>query len=181
MLQLLYAAPFLIAAGLLFILLSSVPRLRRWAITWPTAVIAFGPGSLTLAILVGLIWTRVLKHRDFATWGAGALYVLGGITAALIAGLLVRAITPFLGTPLRRLVVAGAAFFSYFVTLSALQIVTIWKWNLGLPILVWWIAALVACVSLVPSWLLSRRVADFFPRPSVSSAYGNERIHTIRR
>jgi hypothetical protein len=179
--QLMYAAPFLITAGLVFILLSSFRRLRRWAIALPTAIIAFGPGSLILALLAGLTWTRLLRQTDFTNWIAGSLYVLGGIAAALIAGLLVKVVTPFLGKPLRRLAIAGAAFCSYFVTLSALQLVVIWKWNLASAVFAWWITAFIVCVSLIPSWLLSQKLADFFPNPSIWSGYRNERISAIRR
>jgi hypothetical protein len=55
--QILFAAPFILLAGIVFTVLSIVPRARRWAIPIATGIIGAGPTSL-----VGLFVGAVVIH-----------------------------------------------------------------------------------------------------------------------
>jgi hypothetical protein len=123
MLQLIYAAPFLFAAGALFIALSSFSTTRRYAITVPAGIVAFGPGSLIVYFFSALVGDKVFGHQGPATWLNGIAYVLGGLASSYIFAKFVASIGPMLPNIPFRLAVAGSAFCSYVVVLSAVHIV----------------------------------------------------------
>ncbi len=164
--QILYAAPFVITAGLLFILLSSVPRLRRWAITAATATIAFGPGSLIAYAIFALVMYKVFNQSGPVNWIYAVLYGLGGLVAAVVAAKLVRSIEAFISTPGRYFIVGSGAFCSYFVVLFAIRI-ALSSLHLGLhsDAAGWWMFTLITCLSGVAAWFLCKHVQDFFPDP----------------
>ncbi len=56
-----FVAPFLFAAGSFFILLSSFSATRRYAITVPAGILAFGPGSLIVCLFSALIGYKSLR------------------------------------------------------------------------------------------------------------------------
>src|SRR5579872_4488591 len=105
--QILFAAPFILVAGIAFTLLSLVPKARRWAIPIPTGVLGAGPTSL-----VGL-WLGVMVIQSFqspspnrtpmiAFWCAGAIT---GAVGGLLTGVLARFVASVLPAVLLRVAV----------------------------------------------------------------------------
>ena len=84
--QIIFAAPFILAAGILFTALTAIPRVRRWAIPIPTGVIAAGPSSLLVFLLDAFIRYRFggrigpADRWDLAAFIAGG--AIGGVLAA---------------------------------------------------------------------------------------------------
>jgi hypothetical protein len=178
--QIMYAAPFLLTAGIAFIVLSSVPRLRRWAITVPTGVVAFGPGALAAFLVAALIADKVLGYHGAANWTFAVFYVLGGIAAAIVAAFLARHAMPFLGNPLRRAAIAIAAFCSYYVVLLGIRIASASIFPKLEP-LGWLIPATIGIISAAAAWLLARQVHEFFPGRAVWSGFRTRRVSAVHR
>ena len=166
--QVLIVAPFLLAAGLVFTLLSVFPPWRRWAIPIPTGITAAGPCLIVALILVGVLARLVAPSHPWgglfadvylglAAFGAVVGGVLAGISARFAASLL-----PFL---LLRLTVFVAAWCSYFVLTCAAGFLL----NLAAPLRAGgWIAGLVIVVinftlSFIGAWFTGRSSESFRP------------------
>ena len=163
--ELLFAAPFLLAAALAFAILAAVPRWRRWAIPIPSGIIASNPclfmiigGELLIAHFVGY---------DSATHPAPArtiliaclsIAILGGIVGGVAAGFLARLLTAILPRILLRIAILIGAWCSYFILLIALNIAATARWRLpdsaAVPIV-------EAVLALAGAWLTARNPEPF--------------------
>ena len=124
--QLIFAAPFILAAGFAFTILSLIPRARRWAIPIPTGIIAAGPSLLVVIIVEGLIVSAFLNYDWAPAWGVVLFWSLGGIGGAIggvLSAVLASFVANVLPRPLLRLAVVMAGWCSYFVMLLALVFV----------------------------------------------------------
>lgn len=125
MLGLIFAAPFLLAAALLFTTLSLIPSLRRFSVTVPTGIIASGPGSIAGLSTTGFAYRWIGSSPHPASSGAVDLsidilsFAVGGILLAIVAALVMRRILTVTPLWLIRLVVFSGALCSYFVLLLA--------------------------------------------------------------
>jgi hypothetical protein len=114
--QILFAAPFLLAAGLAFTILSLIPRARQWAIPIPTGIIAAGPSLLIVIIIEGLIVSGFLKYDWAPGWGVVLFWSLGGIGGAIggvLSAMLASFVANVLPAVLLRVAVVLAAWCSY--------------------------------------------------------------------
>lgn len=164
--QLLFAAPFLLAAALAFTILAAVPRWRRWAILIPTGTIAAGP-CFFVAFGAGLWIDHLLGHDTGPERRSLLLYfslaILAGILGGVAAGIISRFLTGILPRVLLRVTVFIAAGCSYFVLFLALDIAASARWHL--PENGWfWSAG--AVLSLVGAWLTAAN-----PEPFRSSSF----------
>ena len=112
--QILYAAPFILAAGLIFTVLSVIPVGRKWAIPIPTGVIAAGPSSLACFFLVALVREHLAQSGPVDRWDLVA-YIGGGVIGGIVAGVLAYFVTCLLPRVILTLAVFLAAGCSYFV------------------------------------------------------------------
>jgi hypothetical protein len=177
----LYAAPFLFAAGLAFTMLSVIRPLRRWAIPIPTAVIACGPCLIVTLILSSVLAHLIAPNHPWSGWFAGFFLGLAGFAAVLggvIAGLAGWVVASHLPVLLLRCAVFTAAWCSYFVLICGLGFLI----NMGGPILPGgWIVGLLifvlnALLSFIGAWFTARksesyrpdtnRLANVFPGPT---------------
>jgi len=173
-----FAAPFLLAAGLVFTILSLIPRARRWGIPIPTGILATAP-SLIAFLLIGVVvekfWpgrgdsaTDVLSaHAPMMIYAqiavAGSLAILGGV----VAGWAARLTASLLPALLLRLAVFVAAWCSYFVMMAAVGVVGTWyglwggqqNWILGLPAF-----GIQALLCFIAAFFMAKRSEDFRPR-----------------
>jgi hypothetical protein len=117
----LYAAPFLLIAAILFSVFAAIPTTRRFAIMAPTGAIAFGPASLIGYFLVVLVRSKLWGHNFAADRWDAIAYVMSGFLAATVAVLLVRLILRFLPAFIVQLIVFGGAFCSYFVLICSVS------------------------------------------------------------
>jgi hypothetical protein len=164
--QILYAAPFLLLAALVFSVLSVVPRARRWAIPIPTGVLGAGAFALVgfgaVAFWINLPGPRPMG-RGFLIpfFTAGALSgLLGGVLTWFIA----RWAASILSAILLRVAVFAAGWCSYFVVLAALLLWGDYRFQLKDTSLGFGIEVLPA---LVGAWLISMRSGEFRPRRRV--------------
>jgi hypothetical protein len=131
--QIMFAAPFLLAAGLVFTILSLISPARRWGIPVPTGILAAAPSLIVALLIVSLLAHWFAPTRDWQGWWAGswlgiagAAALLGGVIAG-VAALLAACALPAL---LLRAAVFIAAWCSYFVLVVASEIAGS---HLGLP------------------------------------------------
>jgi hypothetical protein len=163
--QIIFAAPFILAAGILFTALTAIPRVRRWAIPIPTGVIAAGPSSLLVFLLDAFIRYRFggrigpADRWDLAAFIAGG--AIGGVLAGTIAWFVICAVPQFL----LRLAVFFAGWCSYFVVIAGLSFaVDLWlsrSRSLIGGVLVLLIEMLL---SFVAAWFIPQRSEQFRPR-----------------
>lgn len=163
--ELLFAAPFLLAAALAFAILAAVPRWRRWAIPIPTGIIISNPclfmiigGELLIAHFVGYdAATRPAPVRTILI-ACLSIAILGGIVGGVAAGLVARLLTAILPRILLQIAILIAAWCSYFILLIALDIAATARWRLqdssALPIA-------EAVLALVGAWLTARHPEPF--------------------
>jgi len=118
--QVLFAAPFILAAGIVFTVLSVIPRLRRWAIPIATGILGARPSSLP-GLFVGAL---VFHTSEPVPTGHGWLvaFVCAGAFTGLVGGVVIGAIAQvvasFLPLALLRVAVLIAAWCSDFVLLA---------------------------------------------------------------
>jgi hypothetical protein len=166
--QIMFAAPFIVGAGIVFTVLSLIPRARRQAIPIPTGIIGAGPASL-----LGFIVGALLIHFAVHDWPnrTGLVVYLGGAAFAGLAGgigcwFLARLIAWFLPAPLLRLAVFVAGWCSYFVVITgALFFVRLsieGHSNSGWPVVVLTLS-LELLLSFVGAWLIARKSEEFRP------------------
>jgi hypothetical protein len=118
--QVLFAAPFILAAGIVFTVLSVIPRLRRWAIPIATGILGARPSSLP-GLFVGAL---VFHTSEPVPTGHGWLvaFVCAGAFTGLVGGVVIGAIAQvvasFLPLVLLGVAVLIAAWCSDFVLLA---------------------------------------------------------------
>jgi hypothetical protein len=88
--QILYAAPFLLLAALVFSVLSVVPRARRWAIPIPTGILGAGAFALVGFGAVAF-WINLSGPRPM-----GRGFLIPFFTAGALSGLLGGVLTWFI-------------------------------------------------------------------------------------
>jgi len=162
--QILFAAPFILLAGIVFTVLSIVPRARRWAIPIPTGIIGAGPTSL-----VGLFVGAVVIH-SLPGPGRGPIiaFCCAGAVTGLVGGFLTGAIARFVASILPaillRLTVFVAGWCSYFVLIAgALFFVHTSGGGLygeGWPIVTMTIS-LELLLSFISAWFIARKSEEF--------------------
>jgi hypothetical protein len=164
--QILFAAPFILAAGIAFTVLSGVPRARRWAIPIPAGIIGAGPTSL-----VGLFFGAIAIHSlprpgrgpIIAFWCAGAVT---GLVGGVFIGTIARFVASILPAILLRAAVFLAGWCSYFVLIAvALFFVLTGGGSLycgGWPIATMAIS-LEVLLSFTGAWFVTRKAEQFRP------------------
>lgn len=159
--QILFAAPFLLAAALAFTILAAFPRGRRWAIPIPTGILASAP--CFFAVFGGELLAAHWLGHDLGP-GRKALLVylsiaiLAGILGGVAAGIVARLLTGILSRLLLRAALIAAAACSYFVLFILLDIAASSWWRLSDNAAVW-IAGLV--LSFTGAWLTTRNPEPF--------------------
>jgi hypothetical protein len=161
--QILFAAPFLLAAGLVFTVLSVIPRARQWGIPIPTGIIAAGPSFLLALLTEGLLVNWLAPAGTWERWHPWlVLAAIGGIAGGLIAGFLAWVVVQLLPELLLPAAVFIAAWCSYFVVLVAAEIASShfgFPRGGGLIVLV-----LEALLSFIGAFLIAKRSEEFRPR-----------------
>ncbi|MGA7522753.1 MAG: hypothetical protein WBW84_09725 [Acidobacteriaceae bacterium] len=159
--QILFAAPFLLAAALAFTILAAVPRWRRWAIPIPTGIIASGPCLLAIAI-IEILAVRAISGNAWPGRWANILYivssVVGGIFGGVAAGIVTRLLTCVLPRPLLRAALTVAAWCSYFVLFTALDIAATAYWHLHSGPASWIVGA---SLTFIGAWLVASNPESF--------------------
>ena len=164
--QILYAAPFLLLAAILFSVLAAIPSTRRFAIIAPTGAIVFGPASLIGYFVVLLVRSKIWGHDFPADRWDGAAYVMSGLIAAGIVILILRIVLRFLPALMFQLVVFAGAFCSYFVLFCAANFGSQFylHWNAGIHYSIA-VGVLILGISLLlcacGAWLTSRYSSQF--------------------
>lgn len=161
--QLLFAAPFLLAAALAFTILAVIPPWRRWALPIPSGILASGP-SLFATLGAELLVAHLLGHDNGPAPPRAVLLsglsiaVLGGILGGVAAGVIARLLAATLPRLLLRMAVLVSAWCSDFVLLIALNIAVSARWPLpdtgALPIA-------EALLALIPAWFTARNPDPF--------------------
>ena len=103
--QILFAAPFLLLAAVLFTFLSAFGNLRRFAITVPAGILAFGLGGVAGVMVATHFGESSAGHaahtQASSTAGlyrAEAGFGLGGLIAAIAASLLIGFLQNYMTT-----------------------------------------------------------------------------------
>jgi hypothetical protein len=175
--QILFAAPFILLAGIVFTVLSVIPRARRWAIPIPTGVIGAMPTSL-----VGLFAGAVVIH-SIPGPGRGPIiaFCCAGVLTGLVGGILIGAIARFVASILPaillRLAVLVAGWCSYFVLIAGSLFFMHTRnsslYGVGWPIVTTTIA-LELLLSFIAGWFVARKSEEFRPskfRPPLGTPF----------
>lgn len=160
--QIIFAAPFLLAAGLVFTVLSLIPRARRWAIPIPTGILAAAP-CLVLAISVEIPLDGAARGPTPNPWHGWLIFAaVAGIAGGLIAGFIAWPFTASLPKVLLRAAVFIAGWCSYLVLLFAAAMTGSyfgWPHRDELIVLI-----LEALLSFIGAYFIAQRSEDFRPR-----------------
>lgn len=126
--QIIFAAPFLLPAAISFTVLAAFGRLRRFAVTIPTGIIASAPGGFAGLIAVTVLAEKFTHSaRPYDTSKAFAYAVpIGtfgfcGLATAVVAALVMRWILKFAHGWCIRVIVFGGAFCSYCILLAVVS------------------------------------------------------------
>jgi hypothetical protein len=168
--QILFAAPFLLAAGLVFMILSLIPRARRWGVPVPTGILATAPCLIVALLVVAVLAHWIAPTRNWQGWWAGAWLGIAGVAALLggvIAGVAARFSACVFPELLLRAAVFVAAWCSYFVLMAAAGVLGSWygffgrdqNWIIGL--LAFGIQALLCFIA---AFFIAKRSEDFRPQ-----------------
>jgi hypothetical protein len=163
-----YAAPFVLLAGLVFTVLSLVPKARRWAIPIPTGILGAGPSAL-----LGLGAVAFWMTHPARPMGRSALipFVCCGASTGLLGGVITWVLARWAASILPALLLRGAvlvaAWCSYFVVLAALLLWGEYRFELKDASL--WFGA-DAVLALIGAWFLSLRAEQFRPRRAGGAA-----------
>lgn len=157
------AAPFVIAAGLVFTIVSLIPGARRWAI--PAAAGIVGAEPCFMASLVGmpfLLRFLGLRRLDPAElfYLAVSLAAIGGIVGGLLAAILARYTAGRLPMLFLRMAVLLAGWCSYFVVIDTLNFVVDREFTANTH-LVYAVTAVEALLALVAAWMIARYSEQF--------------------
>jgi len=166
----LFAAPFVLLAAVVFSVLSVLPAARKWALAIPTGILGAGPSSL-----VGLgacaLWIHYSESRMM---GRSFLIVFlsAGAVTGLVGGIVIWGIARWLASLLSPLLLRLAVFLggwcSYFAVMSALLLWADARFGLQKGG-VWAVSAEVV-VALVGAWLISEKAGQFRPRRRMAEA-----------
>jgi uncharacterized membrane protein YfcA len=164
--QILFAAPFILLAGIVFTVLSVIPRARRWAIPIPTGVIGAGPTSL-VGLFVGAVMIHSLPRPGhgpiIAFCCAGAVT---GLVGGFLTGAIARFVASILPAILLRLTVLVAGWCSYFVLIAGSLLFVHTRnsslYDFGWPIVTAMIA-LELLLSFVGAWFVAQKSEEFRP------------------
>jgi hypothetical protein len=164
--QILFVAPFLLAAALAFTLLAAVPQWRRWAIPIPTGILAAAP-----SLFAGMGAVLLINHLLGYDAGPQPKIILvclsigipAGILGGAAAGIIAHLLTGILPRLILRSAVLVAAWCSYFVLLIVLDIAAASHWSLTNSLASWLVEASLAFIG---AWLVARK-----PDPFRSSSF----------
>jgi hypothetical protein len=161
--QILFAAPLILAAGIVFTVLSLIPRARRWAIPIPCGILGSGAFAC-LAIFVGIVVTQFIESPTPTRYPLLAFYwaaAISGLAGGVAVGAAARWVAAILPAVLLRLAVFFAAWCSYFVLMAGLLIFVNARFS-G-PIVRSSITAigLELLLSLTGAWFIARRSEGF--------------------
>jgi len=168
--QILFAGPFLFAAALTFLVCASIPSWRKFAISLPVGILAFGAGAL-----ISFIAFASLMYRFHQTGPANWYYLIPALVGGLLFAILAGSITYGLISHLHWLTLKIGAAFS--ALCSSFAVATLMLIILHLhPKLVssrWyiWLLAFWYTVMCVPITMLAAQNSESFrplPRPSTS-------------
>ena len=93
--QILYAAPFLVSAAIVYFLCLLPPLARRHALVVPVGILSFGFGAL-FAFLVEALVTEKLGRKSPATWADWVVSITGGLLISLVCSIIFRQIVSIL-------------------------------------------------------------------------------------
>lgn len=171
----LFAAPFVVLAGVVFTLLSLVPGARRWAIPVATGVVGAEPASL-VGLRAVAYW---INHPPLRPTGHSFLVeficagALTGLTGGIVTWFAARWVAAKLPAILLRLVVFVAGSCSYGAVLAALLLWAGHRFGLReTSALAWGVELFLAFLG---AWTVSGRAEEFRPRPRVRSAPEGEK------
>jgi hypothetical protein len=120
--QIIYAAPFLLTAAILFTILAAIPKTRRFAITVPTGIIASGPGCLAGYIAFVLTRAKIWGHDFPADRWDIMVYILSGLCVLTLAAFVARLVLAAASTLVIRIIIFAGAFCSYFILIISAMI-----------------------------------------------------------
>lgn len=163
----LFAAPFILAAGVVFTVLSLIPRTRRLALPIPAGILCSGPFSW-FGIFLVLSATpsfepEPTRHSLAAFFGAAAVTaVVGGFFTWVLA----RFVASILPAALLRVAVFLAGLSSYFVLIAG-SLLFVQTRGAGSPGEGWAIIVLTLSLELLLSfigaWFVAQRSEEFRP------------------
>ncbi len=164
--QILYAAPFIFLAAVVFSAFSVVPRARGWALPIPTGIVGAGPFSL-MGLGAGALWIRFSGAGVSSPMGRGTLiaFFCGGAVTGVAGGILTwviaRWVASILSAMLLRLAVFIAGWCSYLAVLGALLLWADYYFQLKRTGLVFGVEVVLAGIA---AWFISERFLQFRPR-----------------
>ena len=109
--QIIYAAPFLLAAAICFCTCAAIRSTRKNALILPVGILLFGPGSLISFGIFALI-AYGLGHKGSANWWYLAPYIIGGLAIAVCCSIIWRNIVASLPLSLVKVSLIAATFAS---------------------------------------------------------------------
>ena len=165
--QVLFAAPFILAAGVVFTVLSLIPRTRRLALPIPAGILCSGPFSW-FGIFLVLSATPFLepepaRHSLAAFLGAAAVT---GVAGGFFTWVLARFVASILLAALLRVAVFIAGLCSYFVLIAG-SLLFVQTRGAGSPGEGWAIIvmtlSLELLLSFIGAWFVAQRSEEFRP------------------
>lgn len=164
--QIMFAAPFILLAGIVFTVLSVIPRARRWAIPIPCGILGAGAFAC-LAIFVGIVVTQFTQSPTPTRYPLLAFYwaaAISGLVGGVATGAAARWVAALLPAVLLRLAVFFTAWCSYFVLIAGLLLSV----NLRVfgPVVRSPIASVMAIcleilLSFIGGWFIAQRSEEF--------------------
>ena len=165
--QVLFAAPFILAAGVVFTVLSLIPRTRRLALPIPAGILCSGPFSWFGMFLV-LSATQFFKPEP-TRYSLAALFGAAAVTAVVggfFTWLLARFVASILPAALLRVAVFIAGLCSYFVLIAG-SLLFVQTRGAGSPGEGWAVIVLTLSLELLLSfigaWFVAQRSEEFRP------------------
>ncbi len=166
--QILFAVPFILAAGIVFTVLSVIPRARRWAIPIPTGILGACPASL-VGLFIGVL---LIQSFESPRPGRGPLVLfcslgaLTGLAGGFVTGAIARVVASILSGMLLRMAVFVAGWCSYFVLIAgALFFVNVHaaeSSHMGWPVIAMTIS-LELLLSFIGAWFIAQKSEEFRP------------------
>lgn len=169
--QILFAAPFFVLAAILFTLLSAFGSLRRFAITIPAGVLAFGLGGAVGVTVAGYLGKSSAGTGAHAQAGltaalsrAMAGFGLGGLIATIVVSLAMIWVLQMAPEWALRMIAFCGALCSYFVLATAAMVPI--NYLLRAPDPPSWVFTgfefvMAAALSLLGAWMISGKPEGF--------------------
>ena len=175
--QILYAAPFLVSAAIVYFLCLLPPFARRHALVVPVGILSFGFGA-RFAFVVEALVTVKLGRKTPATWADLVVFMTGGLLISLVCSIIFRQIASNLATWVIQCGLVAASFCSS-VTLMAVPSGLVQTYG---PDMLKRFTIETACVLLgATAWLstwLVRRAELFRPLPLRITSSATPRQHS---